>query len=77
LLPGVPAGLLFLLLVRPFSREANASEDEDGAAEEAVLSNMDGFNLLLFGDYMVGMVTNSIPTCTAGEVGIVGFQLYS
>lgn len=23
---------------------------------------------------MVGMVTNSIPTCTAGEVGIVGFS---
>jgi hypothetical protein len=22
----------------------------------------------------VGMVTNSIPTCTAGEVGIVGFS---
>jgi hypothetical protein len=54
-LPGVPAGLLFLLLETPFSKEANASEEEDGAPEEALLSNMDGI-FGAFCDYMVGIV---------------------
>ena len=51
----MPAGLLFLLLVTPFSREANASEEDDGAPEEALLSNMDGI-FGAFCDYMVGIV---------------------
>lgn len=43
-LPGVPAGLLFLLLQTPFSKEVNASEEEDGAVEAAaVFSNMGEF----------------------------------
>ena len=52
-LPGVPAGLLFLLFVMttPFSEEVKASEEDDGPVEEAVvvlLSNidMDYFNWL-------------------------------
>ena len=39
-LPGVPAGLLFLLLEIPFSTVTKASE-EHGAPEEALCSNMD------------------------------------
>lgn len=61
ILPGVPAGLLFLLLVTPFSREANASEEEDGAAEEAVLSNMDGFCCFLVTIWWGWLQIQSLP----------------
>lgn len=69
----MPAGLLFLLLVSPFSRERNASEEEEGGAEEAVLSNMDGFGCFLEAIWWGWIQIQSLP-CTAGEVGIVGFS---
>lgn len=42
LLPGVPAGLLFLLPVTPFSWEAKASEEDGAPQEAAALSSMSG-----------------------------------
>jgi len=46
-LPGVPAGLLFLLLLLfPFSKQKNGS-GLDGSEEGELLANMDEFLLIL------------------------------
>lgn len=45
----MPAGLLFLLLATPFSDNAKAASEEDGAPEEALLllSSMGGILCVL------------------------------
>lgn len=78
LLPGVPAGLLFLLLLStPFSDNAKAAiSEEDGAPEEeAVLSNMGGgiFVRLLRTICIVDELISTTST-TAVEGVIVGFS---
>jgi hypothetical protein len=40
-IPGVPAGRLFLLLLLPFSKQENGSEE--GSEEEELLPNMGEF----------------------------------
>lgn len=73
---GVPAGLLFLLLLAtPFSDNAKAASEEDGAPElEALLllSNMGG-KFLCFEDYMLAH-DQILKTSASCEVAIVGFS---
>lgn len=72
----MPAGLLFLLLLAtPFSDNAKAASEEDGAPElEALLllSNMGG-KFLCFEDYMLAH-DQILKTSASCEVAIVGFS---
>lgn len=55
----MPAGLLFLLLATPFSDNAKAASEEDGAPEEALLSNMGGILLrVLCGLYVTSRINS-------------------